>query len=119
MPTDDDERVEVWATVRVPGFHRWPDAPPRRAYLRARHRHLFHVRVTVDVLHDDRDVEFHDLQDRILMHMGAGTREFGAMSCEAIARDLGRALRSLGVVVSQVEISEDGENGATVRFARQ
>jgi hypothetical protein len=52
-------------TVRftAPGFHQWPAAPQRRAYLRERHRHLFHVAVTIPVLHADREVEFHDLQD--------------------------------------------------------
>lgn len=117
----DDERVEVWATVQVPGFHRWPDAPDYRAYLRDRHRHLFHVRVAVSVSQYSREVEFHDLQDEMLRHLGAlsdGGVDFGIWSCETIARALGRSLRSDGLAVSQVEVSEDGENGAIVRFIR-
>jgi hypothetical protein len=44
-----------------PGFHAWPEAPPNRAYLRDRHRHLFYYELTIPVTHADRQVEFHDL----------------------------------------------------------
>lgn len=109
--------VTVWAAVRVPGFHRWPGATGRRAYLAERHRHLFHIRVEVAVAHDDRDVEFHDLQDEIRGWWGYGPRECGTDSCEALARQLGEHLAATGMRVVRVDVAEDGENGAVVRFA--
>ena len=59
------------ATIRVrfsePGFHCWPQAPERRAYLRNPHRHLFYVTVACIVSHDEREIEFHDLLDEARM----------------------------------------------------
>lgn len=104
--------VTVWAAARLPGFHCWPSAPPHRAYLRDRHRHLFHVRAAVAVRHDDRDTEFHDLMDLVRQWWGPGDRECGAASCEALARDLAAFLGSRGLAVAEVEVSEDGEAGA-------
>ena len=107
--------VTVWTTVSVPGFHRWPDATDARSYLADRHRHLFRITAHVAVAHDDRDVEFHDLQDLIRAWWGPVTRECGASSCEDLARQVRNHLKEdhrLDVV--SVEVSEDGESGATV-----
>lgn len=104
----------VWTVVKLPGFHRWALAPDHRAYLRDRHRHLFHVRVEVAVSHDDRDVEFHDLQDEIRRWWGSGTTDHEGRSCEQIARRLGAVLQMAGIKVIRVIVSEDGESGATV-----
>ncbi|WP_406205349.1 hypothetical protein OH807_30700 [Kitasatospora sp. NBC_01560] len=109
----------VWARVDLPGFHHWPAAPDHRAYLRARHRHLFHIRAAVHVAHDDRDVEFHDLADAIRVWWGPGDRECGAASCEALARTLAEHLTSLGLRLDEVAVSEDGEAGAIVRLPRE
>ena len=106
--------VTVWASAALPGFHRWPDAPPQREYLAARHRHLFRVTAHVAAGHDDRDTEFHDLQDLIRAWWGAGPRECGDASCETIARALAGHLGRAALRVVQVEVSEDGENGAIV-----
>jgi len=57
--------VSRWVVVRhqVEGFHHWPDAPHHRSYLAVRHRHLFYLEVAVQVAHQDREIEFHDLRD--------------------------------------------------------
>lgn len=108
-----DTRIHVAWTA--PGFHNWPDAPEHRSYLGVRHRHLFHFRIDLDVMHDERDIEFHDLLD-IGRKSTPHDMEWGAMSCEAIARTL------LAIVEhhvpgrhASVTVSEDGECGATVR----
>lgn len=110
-----NERVTVWAEARLPGFHHWPDAPLHRSYLAQRHRHLFHIRATVRVTHDDRDVEFHDLADAIRAWWGPEDRECVSRSCEALARELAGHLLERGMTVTQVDVSEDGETGATYR----
>lgn len=105
----------VSAVVRfqVEGFHRWATASGKRAYLAHPHRHLFHVEVRVEVFHNDRDVEFHDLLEFCRERMGAG--DFGGDSCEALAQRLGQQVvtRWPGRAV-QVAVFEDGEMGAQV-----
>lgn len=113
--------VTVWARVALPGLHRWPNAPEHRAYLRNRHRHLFHVLAAVQVRHHDRDVEFHDLGDMIRSwwrsagaHPVTSVRECGEKSCEHLARELWSHLDQHKLAVARVEVSEDGECGATL-----
>lgn len=111
--------VSVWATVDLPGVHHWPSAPQHRSYLRTPHRHLFRIRAEVRVGHYDRDVEFHDLQDLICewwRNEWPELGDVGARSCEDLARDLGYAMIEQGLTVVAVDVSEDNENGATVRF---
>jgi hypothetical protein len=116
------EKATAWVTTRFVGFHLWPDAPRARDYIGRRHRHVFHVQVQVDVFHDDREVEFHDLLDLVNDAVGAlgeplsgGARDLGAMSCEMIARHLAEAIREqLPGRRIMVDVSEDGEVGAGV-----
>lgn len=122
-------QVSVWATADVPGFHHWPQAPDRRAYLRQPHRHLFGLRAEVAVGHDERQVEIHDLQDLMLQwwrhtyavcnRFGPSTtvaRDCGPASCEAMARLMGRWLSNHAMAVVETRVSEDGQCGATVRW---
>ncbi len=106
--------TRIFVTWTAPGFHHWPGAPDERDYLGIRHRHLFHYRIELDVLHDERDIEFHDLLD--IGKTSTRDAEWNGMSCEAIARAL------LFIVEhhcpgrhASVTVSEDGECGATVR----
>ena len=105
--------MTTYAVVRftVPGFHRWPDAPEHRAYLRNEHRHLFHVEVAVEVTHDDREIEFHDLQ-KFCRH------DFmlsGPMSCEMACKHLHDCLETRYPKRKRiVSVFEDGEVGAMV-----
>lgn len=101
------------ATWTFDGWHHWPDAPPHRAYLASRHRHLFHAKVTLAVGHDDREVEFHDLLEAGRLVTPAG-REWGSMSCEAIATTIGGHVLRRWPRPLVVEVWEDGECGALV-----
>ena len=118
----------VWATVDLPGFHHWPAATARRAYLADTHRHLFRVTAEVRVDHTDRDVEFHDLGDLIREWWRSGdpgpsagpqeaspTRDWGSCSCEAIGETLWQTLVVCGLDPVEVAVSEDGEFGARLR----
>lgn len=107
----------VYCQTRFIGFHRWPSAPDEVKYLRDRHRHEFHVKVTVKVKHDDRDVEFITLRNAVdLMFCGNGSEhELGSKSCEMIAEDIISFVEADGnYKIYSVEVSEDGENGAIV-----
>ncbi len=115
--------VEVIATIKVPGRHRWDGAPPVVRYLANEHRHIFTFKVGVLVGHSDRDVEFHQLQDRVRRVLmiypdGVGGRDFGSNSCEMLALVVGRNLADGGEYhVAFTEVWEDDENGARVTFA--
>lgn len=113
--------ASIWVKHSFVGFHCWPDAPEARAYLGVRHRHRFHVKVTMLVEHDDREVEFHDLlahvraaSETLGEPTGDDSRDLGAMSCEMIARNI--AARIAATYVSRqvrCDVSEDDECGAT------
>lgn len=114
----------ITVRFRVAGLHRWPAATGARAYLAHPHRHLFHIAVSTAVTHDDREIEFHDLQHVASgLLAGAaqtpdapqpGVLQFGAQSCEALARLLADHLASHYRRGFQVSVSEDGEFEATV-----
>jgi len=102
----------IFVRFTQPGFHHWPEPTGDRAYLGERHRHLFHVDVRMQVEHDDREVEFHNLLDLARSLFPGG--ELGGQSCEMMARSLGEKIaRRYGRAV-QVTVSEDGEVGAVV-----
>lgn len=105
--------------LQVEGVHFWPDAKtklPEVAYLSSPHRHIFHVTVTKAVTHEDRDIEIimfkRELQDyfqRNFFDTSLQLVNFGARSCETIAKDLVEAFD-----LDIAEVLEDGENGAAV-----
>lgn len=103
-------------SFRVPGLHFWSGATGRREYLRHPHRHMFHIRVSVEVSHDDREIEFHDLKDDAgAMFQSFGEQgNFGGQSCEHLARRLAGCLVERHRRAVSVHVSEDGEFGATV-----
>jgi hypothetical protein len=110
--------MKTTITVRTtfPGIHSWPDAPDTVAFLRDRHRHLFHVEAEIQVKHGDRELEFLTVQDEVSSWVRALPFDLGHTSCEMLAERLLAGLRGLyGSDRSyRVTVSEDGENGATV-----
>lgn len=106
----------IFVTFDVVGFHQWPGATGRRAYLADRHRHKFHFRVEMPVAHCEREVEFHDLLDdaRCRVLRMAPNGEFGGQSCESIAEGLLRYLVATYRRPVVVTVSEDNEVGAIV-----
>lgn len=115
----------TFATVRfeLVGFHRWEMPTPLREYLKLEHRHKFHVELSIEVFHADREVEFHDLaaeSERWVSEMGkpreGGGLSFGTMSCEIIAaRLVGHAIARYGADrAMRCKVFEDAEHGAEV-----
>lgn len=104
------------------GFHRWPDAHGKRSYLTHPHRHKFHVRVCMDVEHDQREVEFHDLIEEaetrfieLRVNNDKEVTNFGPQSCESLARRLGTTLADRYRRGVTVTVMEDGECGSVVK----
>lgn len=107
--------IDIVVRFTAEGWHCWPNAPEARAYLRASHRHLLYVEVQMQVLHNQREVEFHDLLDFAKKAFGHG--DFGAASCETLAT---RLLDQICMMYSDrrtvVRVFEDNEVGAVVSF---
>lgn len=98
----------VWITTQFPAFHKWDNAPDVVRFLRSPHRHLFHVKIGVEVTHNDRDVEFFMLKQEVEEFIEEnywGKSNVG--SCEMIAERLLTHFEA-----AFCEVSEDGENGA-------
>lgn len=104
-------RTLVYCRTQFEGFHRWPDAPAEVEFLRTRHRHLFHVRLEVEVTHANRQVEFillkRALNSAIASLTAQGKTE--TWSCEQWANTLCSMMDAV-----TCDVSEDNENGAIV-----
>lgn len=114
--TKEPETIRyVWCRLTFVGFHFWKGAPSPVTYLRHPHRHVFHVRASKRVTHNDREVEFITLKSQLQAYIGAAYEgKTFESSCEEIAEDLLETFRLVSC-----EVSEDGENGATVTKWRQ
>lgn len=110
---------KIYVQFRKEGIHCYPDAPAGVEFLKSPHRHIFHFRVTIDVFHSDRDIEF-ILFKRELESLYGNTGahlQMNSKSCEMLAEDLIEYISQAypGRSIS-VEVSEDGENGAILNF---
>ena len=111
----------IWVKFQKEGIHKYPAAleDPALAtgdeydvsFLGYPHRHTFHFRVTIQVFHDDRDIEFIQFK-RWLENLYAGTLQLDYKSCEMIADDLYMAINDRYPDREVwIEVGEDGENG--------
>lgn len=110
-----------YITVRdqYEGFHWYEDAPPEVRFLKNRHRHMFKWTATVEVLHDDREIEFFMLKDVIkkeIMPYVVMLDNLG--SCEQQAeRILDGLINAYGKErYYKVIVSEDGENDGEIEW---
>lgn len=107
----------IFVTFVKEGIHCYPDAPAGVEFLRSPHRHMFHFRVTTEVFHNDRDIEFILFKRELEGLYKEAILEIDYMSCEMLAEGLINYISSkyAGRAIS-VEVSEDGENGATLTY---
>jgi hypothetical protein len=124
-----EAKRQIWVTWQKEGIHKYPAAATDPAlatgdeyegsFLASPHRHMFHFRVWIDVFHNDRDVEFIQFKRWCeSLYSGHGAvLSLDYKSCEMMADDLyiQIASRYPGRVV-HIEVSEDGENGALIRY---
>ena len=112
----------IWVTFQKEGIHKYPAAleDPELgtvSFLGYPHRHMFHFRVELEVMHDDRDVEFIMFKRELEELYSFGTMELDYKSCEMMARELAEYIRDKypdrDIVI---EVSEDGENGCRLSF---
>lgn len=113
----------IFITTSFEGVHCYPSAPESVIFLRAPHRHIFGVKVEVEVYHDDRELEFILFKRQIDSWLNSqkasdGVWSMGAMSCEMVAvwliDKIQQNITHGKERYIRVTVDEDGENGATV-----
>ncbi|QIG70625.1 hypothetical protein EVB91_069 [Rhizobium phage RHph_I1_18] len=123
MPLITPEAIyrQIWVKFQRAGIHRYPAAAtdPKLAdvaFLAHPHRHLFHFNVAIQVVHNDRDIEFLQFS-KWLNSLYEGTLELDYKSCEMLSEELINTIseRYPGRNVT-VTVSEDDENGATLIY---
>ena len=104
--------INIIVTTQFEAIHCWPQCPFNDvAFLRAPHRHIFHVTMKWKVMHTNRDVEFIRMKrevDVFIKNTFKG-KDLGLMSCEDIAVKLQSEF-----LCNYVSIFEDNENGAEI-----
>ena len=131
--TEQRERImsnaerKIWVTFRKEGIHCYPAAAtdPTLAtgdeydvsFLGSPHRHIFHFRVWIDVLHNDRDIEFIQFKRWLENLYKAGILQLDHKSCEMMADDLYAEIAGrYPDRAVWIEVAEDGENGALIQY---
>jgi|TARA_B100001964_G_scaffold143281_1_gene157957 hypothetical protein len=116
----------IWVRFQKEGIHCYPAAldDPTLAtgdeydvsFLGHPHRHTFHFKVWIEVMHDDRDIEFIQFK-RWMESLYGTTLELDYKSCEMIADDLYQAISDkFPNRHTWIEVSEDQENGCFVQY---
>ncbi len=106
----------IWVTFQRKGFHKYPGAPEQVAYLQTEHRHLFKFKVSIEVEHQDRAIEFHMFLNWVETLYEA-TLSLDYKSCEMICDDLAsQIMAKYPDRYVQIDVSEDGECGATCEY---
>jgi hypothetical protein len=112
----------IWVTFQKEGIHKYPAAleDPNLAdvsFLGYPHRHIFHFKVTIQVFHDDRDIEFIQFKRWCESLYADGTLDLNNSSCEMISDTLYAQIEAKypGRDV-WIEVSEDNENGSFIRY---
>ena len=113
--TDLEMSVEV--SFQFEGIHSYPDAPEGVEYLRYPHRHMFHIKVELEVFHDDREVEFILLKRELERMVHDNFEALQHKSCEMIGQVITEyVIQKYTRRDCTVKVFEDAENGAIVRY---
>ena len=117
----------IFVRFQKEGIHKYPAAAtdPNLAtgdeydvsFLATPHRHSFHFEVTIEVFHNDRDIEFIQFKRWLENQYSQGILALDYKSCEMISDDLYDVIATRypnrNIVI---QVSEDNENGATIVY---
>ena len=119
----------IWVTFTKEGIHKYPAAldDPKLAtgdeydvsFLGYPHRHTFHFKVSIEVFHNDRDIEFIQFKRWLENLYKEDVLALDYKSCEMIADDMyvqiAMKYPDRDVVIS---VAEDNENGCEITYAK-
>ena len=121
--------INKWIEVRFQkeGIHCYPAAatdPNLKtgdvydvSFLANPHRHMFHFRVRIVVHHDDREIEFIQFKRWLESLYSGNILELNYKSCEMISDNLlSQIIGRYPARDIEIEVSEDGENGAILQY---
>ena len=119
-----------WVKFKKEGIHKYPAAldDPKLAtgdwddvsFLGYPHRHIFHLRVCIEVFHDDRDIEFIQFKRWLERCYDTGVLVLDYKSCEMISDDLYEQVKAKYPNRDvTIEVSEDDENGSIVFYPKR
>jgi len=117
----------IFVRFQKEGIHKYPAAAtdPSLAtgdeydvsFLATPHRHIFHFEVTIEVFHNDRDIEFIQFKRWLENQYSQNILQLDYKSCEMISDDLYDVIATRypdrNIVI---QVSEDNENGATIVY---
>jgi hypothetical protein len=117
----------IFVRFQKEGIHKYPAAAtdPNLAtgdeydvsFLATPHRHIFHFEVSIEVFHNDRDIEFIQFKRWLENQYSQGILALDYKSCEMISDDLYDVIATRypdrNIVI---QVSEDNENGATIVY---
>ena len=120
-------RRMIWVTFQKEGIHKYPAAetdPKLKtgdeydvSFLGYPHRHIFHINVSIEVFHNDRDIEFIQFKRFCERLLHERVVDLNFKSCEMISDDLYDKIASRYPERDiYTTVSEDGENGATIYY---
>ena len=117
----------IFVRFQKEGIHKYPAAATDPAlatgdeydvsFLATLHRHIFHFEVTIEVFHNDRDIEFIQFKRWLENQYSQNILALDYKSCEMISDDLYDVIatrypnRSIAI-----QVSEDNENGANIVY---
>jgi len=112
----------IWVTLQREFIHQYENAPCQVDFLRYPHRHLLHIKVKIEVYHNDRELEFILFKRGIDNHLNLKLPAIGMnASCEDVADILFSYLQEkYGVDRDiEIEVSEDAENGCELFYTKE
>lgn len=100
----------IYVSTQFEGFHKYPDAPNGVEFLKHRHRHIFYLKIYIEVFHNERDIEF--ILFKRYINSLVQDNDFNNLSCESIADKLYKVINNdYPKRRIKIDISEDNENG--------
>ena len=117
----------IFVRFQKEGIHKYPAAATDPAlatgdeydvsFLATPHRHIFHFEVSIEVFHNDRDIEFIQFKRWLENRYSQGILALDYKSCEMISDDLYEVIATRypnrGIAI---QVSEDNENGAHIVY---
>jgi hypothetical protein len=117
----------IWVTFQREGIHKYPGADTDTklatgdeydvSFLGYPHRHIFHFKVSIQVFHNDRDIEFIQFKRWLENSFRDGVMQLDHKSCEMVSDELYMYIANRYPDRDiEITVSEDGENGATIYY---
>ena len=108
----------IYVTFQTEFIHQYKNAPDEVSFLRYPHRHIAHIKVQVEVFHNDREIEFIMLKHKLQNYCELD--KLSNNSCETIAEMiLDYVQENYGDQRDiKIIVSEDNENGCELVYEK-